>query len=1035
MLNCPWLLGLSTSVAGSWRHPVLVTLLLVTVALPLHETDRPTLVAPATSSGWEPWDAGLPSFAPVVSLAIDPEHPDTLYAGAYSLPGLWYSADGGHTWANEYQGPGNQPVLILLWDSGRQCWWAGTAGGLFFRPASSAIWQSIYEFDGPVFSLALDAIGHVYVVAADRGLFRGEEDGSWIQLRREAQALTVAVSSTGRHIFLGTSGKGLWASPDEGETWRQAPDWPEEYVSTLLVEQNKGGRVYASTSTQTYHSEDFGHTWQAIPELAERAYAFAQAPDGVLYAALTGHVGRSRDGGQTWTYGNAGLSPEIPVLDLAVVPQQGEGYTLYAATRDGVYWSADQGRTWDRHKKGLGGVEVEALAWGADRGMLAATPAGLYRRAPGAEQWEPVAQAFEHKRFYALAGDASSRTIYAGMQSGLLRSTDGGKSWEEVTSKLTPLGMPGVLVDPEDANHVFIRLAFERVYESRDGGKTWKARWNGMETYHVVLCTARSPSRELWAGTQDGLFRWNGSDESWERVPLPAANQSVFAVAFEPGGEATYVGATGGLWCRRDGGRWVRCGANEINHTVTALAVLPGGHVYAGTRYAGLYRSCDAGMTWHRVSGVPDDSNVNGLLVDGQTGTVYAASNLGLFRGRDDTCPPSDTLPWQEAYEKSGNPIGLKYVLSLSAYASALDALPAIHTLKADDGLLRLASDMGFQAVVQVLSWEEIEPTPGEWHWEYPDFLARAADFYDLGLVVRLDHPPEWALHGEGQGTAGHTPPFDMEVYLRFVQAVAQRYRGRVQGYIIWNEPNLACEWGATPDPLAYTRLLQRAYIAIKQNDPLALVISAGLSPTNAQPAQGGQSEQSLDDRIFLEHMYQAGARPFFDALGAHPYGFAYPPDDPPGAHGGLNFDRILDLRATMAAYGDESKPVWATEVGWTTCGTGDHAWLTVTPQQQADYLALAWRRAGGELPWLKGFTVWNLSNGLPEQDEKAGYSLLYQDGTPKPACEALQQAFSASDFETNVSGLGEVLDWLLPTCSSAFILAPDEEVHLGDSE
>ena len=181
--------------------------------------------------------------------------------------------------------------------------------------------------------------------------------------------------------------------------------------------------------------------------------------------------------------------------------------------------------------------------------------------------------------------------------------------------------------------------------------------------------------------------------------------------------------------------------------------------------------------------------------------------------------------------------------------------------------------------------------------------------------------------------------------------------------------------------------------------------------------------------------MYQAGARPFFDALGAHPYGFAYPPDDPPGAHGGLNFDRILDLRATMAAYGDESKPVWATEVGWTTCGTGDHAWLTVTPQQQADYLALAWRRAGGELPWLKGFTVWNLSNGLPERDEKAGYSLLYQDGTPKPACEALQQAFSASDFETNVSGLGEVLDWLLPTCSSAFILAPDEEVHLGDSE
>ncbi len=986
-------------------------------------------------SGWEPWDAGLPSFAPVVSLAIDPEHPDTVYAGTYSLPGLWYSTDSGQTWANEFQGPGGHPALTLLWDAGRQRWWAGTAGGLFFRPATSPIWQSIDEFDGPVTSLTLDVMGHVYVVAAEQGLFRREEDGGWTQIRREPQALAVAVSSTGHRIFLGTSGKGLWASHDAGETWHQVPDWPEEYVSTLLIEQDEGSRVYASTSTQVYRSEDFGRTWLLIPEIAERAYAFALAPDGALYAALTGRVARSGDGGQTWTYGNAGLHPEMPVLDLVIVRKQAEGYVLYAAARDGVYWSADQGRTWDRHKRGLGGVQVDALAWAADGGMLAATPAGLYRRAPGAEQWELVAQAFKHKHVYTLAGGAGSRTIYAGMQSGLLQSTDGGKTWEEVVSDLTPLGMPGVLVDPENPDHVFIRLAFERVYESGDEGETWEARWNGMETHHVVLCIARSPAGELWAGTQDGLFRWDQPGESWERVPLPATNQSVFAIAFEPEGEATYVGATGGLWWRRDGSGWVRCGTDRINHTVTALAVLPGGHIYAGTRYAGLYRSCDAGMTWHRVPGIPDDSSVNALLTDTQAGMVYVATDRGLFRGQDTICPPSDTPHGRVARKESGIKTWPRRMLSLSKYRSPAQTLPAVHTLRADDELLRLASDIGFQAVVQVLSWQEIEPTPGEWHWEYPDFLARAVDFYDLGLIVRLDHPPEWALHGQGQGMAGHTPPFDMAAYLGFVEAVARRYQGRVDGYIIWNEPNLAREWGAAPDPIAYTRLLQRAYMKIKQNDPLGLVISGGLSPTNVQPALGGQSEQALDDRIFLEHMYQAGAHSFFDALGAHPYGFAYPPDDPAGAHDGLNFNRILDLRAAMEAYGDESKPVWATEVGWTTHGAGDHAWLTVTPQQQADYLARAWQRAGGEFPWLKAFTVWNLSDGLPERDEKAGYSLLYQDGTCKPACEALQAAFSASDPETNVSSLGRVLDLFLPTHSPAFILAPDEEVHLGDSE
>jgi photosystem II stability/assembly factor-like uncharacterized protein len=1033
MFNCPWQLGWPTSGARSWRHPLLCVLLLLVVTLPFHESDRMTGVGAIMPPDWEPWDAGLPSFAPLVSLAVDPEQPDTLYAGTYRLPGLWYSTDGGYTWAKECQGPGSHPVLTLLWDSGRQGWWVGTAGGLFFRPAHLATWQAMDEFDGPVFCLTLDVMGHVYVVAADRGLFRGEEDGSWTRLRQEPQALTAAVSSTGRRMFLGTSGKGLWASFDAGETWRQVPDWPEDYVSSLLVEQNEGGRVYASTSTQVYRSEDFGRTWQAIPELAERVYAFAQAPDGALFAALTGHVGRSGDGGQTWTYGNAGLHPEMPVLDLVVVQQEGEGYTLYAASRDGVYWSADQGRTWDRHQRGLGGVEVEALAWAAGGGMLAATPAGLYRRAPGAEQWEPAAQAFQHKRFYTLSGDAGSHTMYAGMQSGLLQSRDGGKTWEEVVSDLTSLGMPGLLVDPENADHVFVRLAFERVYESRDGGKTWEARWNGMETHHVVLCIARSPSGELWAGTQDGLFGWDQAGQSWERVSLPTANQSVFAIAFAPEGEATYVGATDGLWCGRHGDGWVRCGANEIHHTVTALAVLPGGHLYAGTRDAGLYRSCDTGMTWHRVPGVLDDSSVNALLADPQAEMVYAATDRGLFRGRDTTCPPFDVPARRGATQEPGITTWLRAVLSLSRYQSPTQTLAAVHTLRADDELLRLASDVGFHAVVQVLSWQEIEPTQGEWHWEYPDFLTRAADFYDLDLIVRLDHPPEWALRG--QGTAGHAPPFDEAAYLRFVEAVARRYRGRIQGYIIWNEPNLAREWGGTPDPIAYTRLLQRAYMKIKQHDPLAHVISAGLSPTNAQPPLGGQSEQALDDRIFLEHMYLAGARPFFDALGAHAYGFAYPPDDPPGAHGGLNFDRILDLRAVMEAHRDESKPIWATEVGWTTRGTGEHAWLTVTPQQQADYLARAWRKTGDELPWLKAFTAWNLSDGLPEGDEKAGYSLLHQDGTCKPACEALQEVFSASDLQPKASSLRGVLDAFFATPSPAFILAPDEEVHLGDSE
>jgi photosystem II stability/assembly factor-like uncharacterized protein len=737
----------------------------------------------------------------------------------------------------------------------------------------------------------------------------------------------------------------------------------------------------------------------------------------------------------------------VPVLDLTSVRQPGNGYVLYAATRDGVYWSTDQGRSWQRHKKGLGNIEVNALAWDSEGGMLAATPAGLYRRLPGEGKWESVAWSFRHERFYALAGDGSSRTIYAGMQSGLVRTTDGGKSWQEMMSHLTPLGMPGVLVDSEDPNHLFIRLAFERIYESQDGGETWKARWEGMESHHVVLSMTRSPSGELWAGTQDGLFRWESHRKGWQRECLPLAGQSVFAIAFDPKGKAMYVGTTGGLWCHRDGSRWHHCARKTMRHTVTTLVVPSEGHIYAGTRYAGLYRSCDGGVTWHPVSGIRADSSVNSLLTDAEGGMIYVATDRGLFQGEDTGCTLCETSLWSEMRDGAENQIRLKRLLSLSRDYATVYALPTVHTLRADDALMRLASSIGFQSVVQVLSWEEIEPTPSEWPWEYPDFLVQAADFYDLDLILRLDHPPEWALRRENIPTDSHTTPFDVGAYLRFVEAVTRRYQGRIQGYIIWNEPNLAREWGAPPDPVAYTRLLQRAYIVVKQADPFALVISAGLASTNTFKGTGAltgtgipadtpkQIEQAIDDRVFLERMYQAGARPFFDALGAHPYGFAYPPDDPRGAHGGLNVNRILDLRATMEAYGDGAKPVWATEVGWTTHGTGEHSWLTVTRQEQADYLVRAWRKIRDELPWLKRFTVWNLSQGLDKQDEKAGYSLLYENGTPKPACEALREAFSSADMEPRVSDAEKILDLLLPASSPVFVLARDEEVHLGDSQ
>jgi hypothetical protein len=348
----------------------------------------------------------------------------------------------------------------------------------------------------------------------------------------------------------------------------------------------------------------------------------------------------------------------------------------------------------------------------------------------------------------------------------------------------------------------------------------------------------------------------------------------------------------------------------------------------------------------------------------------------------------------------------------------------AVHTLDADARTLRLARDAGFDTAVQLFSWRQIEPNQGEYHWQYPDEVVQGAGYYGLNLVVRLDQHPNWASDAP---LTVNAPPTNSADYERFVRTVAARYRGRVLGYIIWNEPNLSSDWGGRrPDPAAYIALLKAAYRAVKAADPRALVISAGLA------SNGDQNETAMDDRTYLEAMYAAGAGPYFDVLGAHPYGFGYPPDDPRGAHQGMNMARVADLHDIMVRHGDGAKPVWATEMGWTVSAQGPSAWQTVTEQSQAGYVTAAFAQAGRAWPWMGMLAVWNLGDGPDTQWD--GYNLLNAAREPRPAYYALQQLFRPS----LLTRLADQIAALTSRAGSGQgeeryqVLAADSIVHLG---
>jgi polysaccharide biosynthesis protein PslG len=318
-----------------------------------------------------------------------------------------------------------------------------------------------------------------------------------------------------------------------------------------------------------------------------------------------------------------------------------------------------------------------------------------------------------------------------------------------------------------------------------------------------------------------------------------------------------------------------------------------------------------------------------------------------------------------------------------------------------DLGKLRAA---GFGWQKTLFQWREIEPARGRFDWSEADRVVVASRQAGVKIIARLDFQPGWA-RADG---AHNGPPDDYRDFAAFVSALVRRYGsaspiGQVHAIEVWNEPNLAREWGMQPimpeSAVEYTRLLAAAYRAAKAADPSVTIISAGLAPT------GTNNGYARPDDLYLQWMYDAGAKSYFDVLGAHGPGYKAPPSVSPdeaeqdplwGGHRSFTFRRVEDLRRIMEANGDAAKQVWLLEFGWTTDETNPaYAWHRVTPEQQAQYLLDAYRWAHREwFPWIGVMALWNLPDPRWAADrEELWWSVAGLDGSDRPAFTRLAQA------------------------------------------
>lgn len=369
--------------------------------------------------------------------------------------------------------------------------------------------------------------------------------------------------------------------------------------------------------------------------------------------------------------------------------------------------------------------------------------------------------------------------------------------------------------------------------------------------------------------------------------------------------------------------------------------------------------------------------------------------NYGVSYG-----PQLDKVENVTAGQLGANPLGVNVLLNQGVDPND----PTI------DRTLDMVKAGGFGFVRQLVPWEDVEKTKGEFNWQSFDVVVDKASSRGLKILLRLDRPPTWSRlqsmdHLSAAAKRNITgPPDNFEDYYNFVTKAAERYRGKVQYYQIMNEPNLESEWnGKQVDPARYVELLMGSYRHIKAADPSALVLGAPLAPTDA-------TDPSMNDLEYLDRMYKAGAKDYFDIMALQIYGLGYPPDfryiQPDFKFNDLkrvNFNRPAAIHEVMIRNGDGNKPAWAAEYGWLSVPANWTEALkqtnwgrSITEKEQADYLKAGIERVRREWPWIGVINVWFFrSDPVLEADPnnvQNYFSIVQPDFTPRPAYTALKE-------------------------------------------
>ncbi|HLQ35772.1 MAG TPA: hypothetical protein VK457_24050 [Chloroflexota bacterium] len=323
----------------------------------------------------------------------------------------------------------------------------------------------------------------VLYVGTDEGVVTINGNGSW-EAERPALAswevCGVAVQpSHPSVVFAATRGDGVWRSDDAGKSWKK-PSYGRRgpgKVRCVTLDPNDERTLYAGAEPiDVFVSHDAGASWEcldsvwnepfigtitypvAVVEPHVRDIAVDPSNPKVMYVALqVGFMLKTTDGGATWKLLNKQLDADVHTVRLnprdprnILIATGGHDYRLGTAPGKALYRSEDGGESWQ--------------PTGASFAQEYSVPLEIDPKNP-------------HVAFAGLAnGTPNAWRRPTGAEGAIVRTTDGGETWQEVATDVPDRSQRmaiGIAIDPIQPSNVYAALHDGHLLASHDGGDSW----------------------------------------------------------------------------------------------------------------------------------------------------------------------------------------------------------------------------------------------------------------------------------------------------------------------------------------------------------------------------------------------------------------------------------------------------------------------------------------------------------------------------------------------------------------------------------